>query len=72
MKELNDFNLSGFQLYSVFDKVDRSSNREALILMLNAEELMCDAMRMLSTARAGQDANELAARMNEWCEAWNE
>ena len=41
-------------------------------LLFNAEDIMLDAMRLLSTAKAGQDANELAARMNEWCEAWNE
>ena len=41
-------------------------------LLFDAEDIMLDAQRLLSTARAGQDANELAARMNEWVEAWNE
>ena len=72
MKDLSDYNLNGMQFYSVFDKVDKSANSEIVVLLLNAEDIMTDAMRLLSTAKAGQDANELAARMNEWCEAWNE
>ena len=72
MKDLSDYNLNGMQFYSVFDKVDKSKNSEIAVLLLNAEDIMTDAMRLLSTAKAGQDANELAARMNEWCEAWNE
>ena len=72
MKDLSDYNLNGMQFYSVFDKVDKRKNREIAVLLLNAEDIMTDAMRLLSTARAVQSANELAARMNEWCEAWNE
>ena len=72
MKDLADFKMNGSQFYCVFDKVDRISNREAAILILNAEDIVLDAMRLLYTARAGQTANELATRMNEWVEAWNE
>ena len=66
MKDLFEFENGGAVL------VYLNGSEYAAKLILNAEEIMLDAMRLLSTAKAGQDANELAARMNGWCEAWNE
>ena len=69
MKELHEFIEGEAGLISI--KYNKNIV-EITVLLLNAEEIMTDAMRLLSTAKAGQDANELAARMNEWVEAWNE